>query len=65
MPKLRYSIPNMITIRYRYTKTKKKMSLKKNEGVTLIAPPCNEARKAKGITAAVMNKDEPRSGVTA
>ena len=44
---------------------KKKMSLKKNEGVTLIVPPCNEARNANGITAAVMNNDDPRSGVTA
>ena len=65
MAKSRYPMPNNIINRYKYTTMKKKMSLKKNEGVTLIDPPYNEARKANGITAAVMNNDDPRSGVTA
>ena len=40
------------------------MSLIKNVGVTAI-PPVSDARKASGITADVMKKDDPKSGVTA
>ena len=48
---------------YAYTRTKKKISLKKNDFVTLI--PVTEAFNANGITIDVMNRPEPISGVTA
>ena len=62
--KLRYPMVNSITKRYTYTRTKKNMSLMKKVGVTAIYPD-SEALKARGITAEVMNSDEPSIGVIA